>query len=157
VTGRLAYEYFYRLTILLIKSFSTVPLKFFGKFPFWFFGDPIFGLIIGCIPLTVFITSKIYRGKTKTLLRTTIIYSLTFISTYLLACWVTSIGLLASNDFYKAGQELSYNLRQIELNEIFLLNVIISTIATAIFILTENLILGLQGNMNKAKTIKNNV
>jgi len=48
--GRLAYEYFYRTTIYLIKHFSEGAISFFGKYTFWFVGDPIFGLIFCSIP-----------------------------------------------------------------------------------------------------------
>ncbi len=55
-TARLSYEYFYKCTIDLVRYFSNGRLSFFGKYPFWFFGDPTFGLIFGSIPLSVFLT-----------------------------------------------------------------------------------------------------
>jgi len=156
-TGRLAYEHFYRLTISIVKSFSTVPLNFFGKFPFWFFGDPTFGLIIGAIPLTVFFTNRLSKDKTKSLLKTTIIYALYFVTTYFITCWVTSIGLLASNDFYKDGQELSYNLRQVNLNQIYLTSVIIATVLTAATLAAIKLIVKNKLKNNDRQTVDTNV
>jgi hypothetical protein len=135
-TGRLAYEYFYRLTISLVESWSTVPLKFFGKFPFLFFGDPTFGLILASIPLTVFMVSKLLSDRRKILPVTSVIYASYFLTTYLVACWVTSFTLLASNDLYKNGQELSYHLSEVNLNQIYLTSVIGSTILTSATLIT---------------------
>lgn len=157
MTGRLAYEYFYRMTISIVKSLSTVPLKFFGKFPFWFFGDPKFGLIIASIPLTVFLTYKLLSNRKKGLFETSVIYAMYFVMTYLMNCWVISLGLLASNDFYKDGQELSYNLRQINLNQIYLISVSISTILTAVTLTTIKLIVKYKSNNNERRKAGNSV
>jgi hypothetical protein len=155
-TGRLAYEHFYRLTIYIIKSFSTVPLNFYGKIPFWFFGDPSFGVIISAIPLTVFLTNKVSKDKTNSLLKTTIIYALFFVTTYFIACWVTSIGFLASNDFYKDGQELLYNLRQVNLNKIYLTSLIVATVLTAATLEVIKLIVRYKSK-NKDRQTANNI
>lgn len=157
VIGRLAYEHFYRLTISIVKSFSTVPINFFGKFDFWFFGDSNFGLIIASIPLTVFVTNKLSLYSKKSLIKTSVIYALHFVTTYLLICWLTSLSLLASNDYYKYGQELVYNLRQIKLNKIFLTTVFISTTLTALTLLTIKISLKFKTNNKDNQTTKINV
>lgn len=155
-TGRLAYEHFYRLTISTVKSFSAVPLNFFGKFPFWFFGDPTFGLIIAIIPLTVFLANKLSVDSKKSLRKTTVIYASYFMTTYLLTCWMTSIGLLASNDFYKDGQELLYNLRQININQIYLTSVIVSTALTAATLTAIKLIVKYKSKKNDRQVAESN-
>ena len=156
-TGRLAYEHFYRLTISIVKSFSAVPLNFFGKFPFWFFGDPTFGLIIAIIPLTVFLTNKLSAERTKSLRKTTAIYAAYLVTTYLLTCWVTSIGFLASNDFYKDGQELSYNLRQVNINQIYLTSVIVSTALTAATLTAIKFVVKYKSKNNDKQKAESNV
>ena len=156
-TGRLAFEHFYWLTISLVKSFSSVPLNFYGKFPFWFFGDPTFGLIIATIPLTVLLTNRLSADRKKSLLKTTLIYALYFVTTYLLTCWVTSIGLLASNDFYKNEQELSYNLRQVNLNHIYLTAVIVSTTLTAATLTAIKLVVKYKSKNRDKQTTESNV
>ena len=98
-SGRLGYEHFYRLAISTVRSLSTVPLHFFGKYPFWFFGDPAFGLITAAIPLSIFAIDQFLANTKTSLLKTTSIYIAIFIATYFCMCWVISIGLLTSNDF----------------------------------------------------------
>ncbi len=156
-TGRLAYEHFFCLTISIVKYFSIVPLNFFGKFPFWFFGNPTFGLIIATIPLSVFLTNKLSAVRTKSLLKSTIIYALYFVTTYLLTCWVTSIEFLASNDFCKDGQELSYNLRQVNLNQIYMTSVVVSTALTAATLTAIKLVVKYKSKNNDKQTEENNM
>jgi hypothetical protein len=131
--GRLAYEYFYRWTIQLVKYFSKGTLSFFGKYPFWFFGDPIFGLIFCSIPISFYLTFLILRKKTRTAFKwTASIYLIVFISFYFLSCYGQSFQLVASNDFYKTGQTLQYNLRQVNLNQIYLNTIIMTTVVTIV-------------------------
>ena len=128
--GRLAYEYFYRTTIYLIKYFSKETLSFFGKYPFWFVGDPIFGLIFCSIPLTVVLCYKILSNRFNSAFNWSIaFYILFFLVSYLTNCYYESFYLVTSNDFYK-GQTLTYNIRNVSLNEIFLTTIILATILT---------------------------
>jgi hypothetical protein len=133
IVGRLAYEYFYRWTLNLIKYFSDDKVSFFGKFPFWFFGDPIFGLVFCSIPLTFFACYLFLKGKFRFAFNWTLAFYLPILTIfYLLNCYGQSIQLVASNDFYKMGQTLTYNLRQVNLNSLFLSTVVLTTILTAI-------------------------
>jgi len=118
------------LAISTVRSLSTVPLHFFGKYPFWFLGDPKFGLITATIPFSIFVIDQLLANTNTSLIKIVSIYLGIFIITYLGMCWVISVGLSASNDFYKDGQELSYDLRQISLNRIYLTCVAVSTALT---------------------------
>jgi hypothetical protein len=129
--ARLAYEDIYRLTISVVKALATIPVNFFGKFPFWLFGDPTFGLIVASIPVLVFIINKISADKNR-LLRTYICFFVFFLSTYFFNCLLTSIQLVASNDHYRDG-ELFYPLRQVDLNDIFIKTICISSLLTIIY------------------------
>jgi hypothetical protein len=140
VIGRLAYEYFYQLTLFLIELFSTVPIRFFGKFPYMFGGDPKFGLILACIPMTVFVINKFFHTRKIALLKSILIYTFYFIITYILFCWINSINLLTSNAMFKDGAELCYSIREVNLNQAYLTIVIISTILTTITLLLVKLI-----------------
>lgn len=77
-------------------------------------------------------------------------------TTYLLTCWMTSIGLLASNDFYKDGQELLYNLRQININQIYLTSVIVSTALTAATLTAIKLIVKYKSKKNDRQVAESN-
>lgn len=133
IVGRLVYEYFYRGTLNLIKYFSGDIVSFFGKFPFWFFGDPIFGLVFCSIPLTFFSCYLILKDKFRFAFSWTLAFYLSILAiSYLLNCYGQSIQLVASNDFYKVGQTLTYNLRQVNLNSLSLSTIILTTILTAI-------------------------
>ena len=57
--------------------------------------------------------------------------------------------LLVSNDFYKAGQVLTYDVRQVNLYEIFLTTIIITTFATAITLAVTKLIKTLKKKRHK--------
>ena len=131
--GRLAYECFYRCTIQLVKYFSKGTLSFFGKYPFWFFGDPIFGLIFSAIPLTIFLCFIVLKNKFKRAFNWTLtFYTFFFIVCYLANCYYESFYLVASNDFYKEGQTLTYGIRDVSLNEIFLTTNILATVLTLV-------------------------
>ena len=128
--GRLAYQQFYQFTISAIESFSAVPLKFFGKFPRLYFGDPVFGLIIASIPVAVFLTNLIAKERNKFLIKTSLIYAFSFTITYFFICWEKSQAFKAWSLTYKEGQELSYNLQFVHLNQLFLLVAVIATALT---------------------------
>ena len=131
--GRLAYEYFYRWTLQLVKYFSKETLSFFGKYPFWFFGDPIFGLIFCSIPLTIFLCFIVLKNKFKIAFNWTLtFYAFLFVISYLTNCYYESFYLVASNDFYKEGQTLTYGIRDVSVNEIFLTTIILTTVLTLI-------------------------
>lgn len=133
IVGRLAYEFFYRWTLDLIKKFSGDTVSFFGKFPFWFFGDPVFGLVFCFIPVTFFICYIILKDKLRFAFNWTLAFYLSLLTIfYLLNCYGQSIELVASNDFYKMGQTLTYNLRQVNVNSLFLRTIALTTILTAI-------------------------
>ena len=133
IAGRLAYEYFYRWTLDLIKKFSGDTVSFFGKFPYWFFGDPVFGLVFCSIPATFFVCYLILKNRLRFAFKWTLAFYLPlFTIFYLLNCYGQSIELVASNDFYKMGQTLTYNLRQVNLNSLFLSTIALTTILTAI-------------------------
>ncbi len=138
IGGRLAYEYFYRWTLDIIRYFSDDKLGFFGKYPFWFIGDPIFGLIFCSIPLTIFLSYQILRNKMISAFRWTLaFYSILFIGCFLALCYFESFTLITSNDFYKTGQELKYNIRDVSLNSIFLWTIITATILTSLINLVK--------------------
>lgn len=133
IVGRLAYEYFYRWTLNLIKYFSGDIVSFFGKFPFWFFGDPIFGLLFSSIPFTFFICYLILKNRFHFAFKWTIAFYLPILTMfYFLNCYGQSIQLVASNDFYKMRQALTYNLREVNLNSLFLNTIVLTTILTAL-------------------------
>ncbi len=133
VVGRLAYEYFYRLTLHLVKYFSDNKISFFGKFPFWFTGDPIFGLVFCSIPLTIFLCCLILKNQLHSAFRWTLFFYLPLLAfAYLLNCYWESVYLIASNDTYKLGQTLIYSLRRVNLNELFLSSIVMATILTSI-------------------------
>ena len=138
IIGRLAYEYFYRWTLNIIKYFSDDKIAFFGKYPFWFVGDPIFGLIFCSIPLTIFLSYQILRDKMiSTFSWTLTFYSILFVTCNLTLCYFESFSLIASNDFYKAGQVLKYSIRDVSLNSIFLWTIIAATILTSLINLAK--------------------
>ncbi len=128
VTAQLGYDYFYRITLATVKFLSPVPLNFFGKFRGMIFGDLNFSAIVATIPLLVFIISQLI--KTKSVIITTLLFSLFFTAVYLFICWRTSIELLASNSFHKHEEEKFYNVGLVELNTIFLKPIICSGVLT---------------------------
>ena len=133
VAGRLIYEQFYRWTLSLIRNFSGDIVHFFGKFSFWFFGDPYFGLVFCSIPLTVSLCYLLLKDKYgKAFSWTLIFYLPILIVFYLLNCYIESIALVASNDFYKTGQTLQYNLQQVNINRLLFESIIATTILTTI-------------------------
>lgn len=133
IIGRLGYEYFYRWTLDIIKYFSADKIAFFGKYSFWFVGDPVFGLIFCSIPSTIFLSNQILRDRTNSAFIWAIgFYSVLFISWYLALCYFESFSLIAFNDFYKEGQVLRYNISDVSLNSIFLWTIIIASILTCL-------------------------
>jgi hypothetical protein len=133
VAGRLVYEPFYRWTLSLIRSFSNDMVYFFGKFPFWFFGDPNFGLAFSSIPLTISGCHLLLKDKYHKALKWTLaFYVPILIICYLLNCYIENIDLVASNDFHRPGETLQYSLRQVNINSLLLVSIIVTTILTAI-------------------------
>lgn len=133
VTGRLGYQHIYRLTIDTVQLFANGKIGFFGKFPFWLLGDPRFGLIFGSIPLTIFLTLKLFlRGSDYKFSGTILVYILCFITSYFFFCFLQNIQLTASNDFIKDGEMFRYRIGDVDLNEIFLLTIFTATILTYI-------------------------
>lgn len=131
--GRLLYDSFYRWTLSLIITFSDNNIRFFGKVPFWFFGNPYFGLVFCSIPLTIWLCYLLLKGKDQNAFRWTLIcYLPLFFAFYLLNCYSESVALLASNDFYRTDQPLLYNLRQVNINRLTLISIVMTTILTAI-------------------------
>jgi hypothetical protein len=63
---------------------------------------------------------------------TLIFYLPILVFCYLLNCYTESITLVASNDFYKTGQTLQYHLRQVNINSLLFVSIIVTTILTAI-------------------------
>jgi hypothetical protein len=133
VAGRLVYEPFYRWTPSLIKIFSGDTVHFFGKFPFWFFGAPKFGLVCSSIPLTMLLCYLLLKNKYKNAFRWTLAFYLPIlVICYLLNCYTESIALVSLNDFYKSGETLQYSLRQVDINNLIFISVIVTTILTTI-------------------------
>jgi hypothetical protein len=132
VVGRLVYEPFYRLTLSVITSFSDHQLKFFGKFPFLFFGDPVFGLVTATIPISFLLCYLILANQVKKVFRRTLLFNLIMLTGfYFITCYYESFYLIASNDFYK-GEPLSYSPREVNINYILLSSIILTTIMLAI-------------------------
>lgn len=132
VAGRSVYEQFYRLTLSLIRNFSMDTVHFFGKFRFWFFGDPIFGLVFCSIPLTISLCYLLLKDNYKNAFRWTMVFYWPILTLcYLLNCYLESIALVASNDFYKTGQTLKYHLGQVNINSLLFESIIATTVLTA--------------------------
>ena len=136
--GQFGYESFYRLTIYSVRTLSSVPLSFYGKFPFWF-GDIRFSLIIASIPFTVFLISKILRHEKNSLIISIVTYSICFVCSYLFTCFWTSLSFHSLNDFYH-GEVIKKNLRDININESFLTTIFLATILASLIFLLINLI-----------------
>jgi len=134
--GEIGYESLYRLTFYTVKALSSVPLSFYGKYPFWF-GDTRFSLIIASIPLTVFFISKILGHEKNALVVSLVTYSLCFVCSYLFVCFWTSLSFHSLNDFYH-GEEIKKNIRDVNINETFLSTLILAAVLTFIlFLLTK--------------------
>lgn len=138
VVGQFEYENLYRLTLYSVRTLSSVPLSFFGKFPFWF-GDTRFSLIIASIPLTTFLASKILRQNRHTLAISVLTYAIYFICCYLIVCFWTSLSFHSLNDFYH-GEVVVKNLREVNINEVFLTTVLLATTITSLTFLLVNFI-----------------
>lgn len=138
VVGQFQYENLYRLTLYSVRTLSSVPLSFYGKFPFWF-GDTRFSLIIASIPLTTFLTSKILRHTKHALTISILTYSIYFICSYLVVCFSTSLSFHSLNDFYH-GEEIQKNLTVVNINETFLTTIILTTVATSLTFLLAKFI-----------------
>jgi hypothetical protein len=133
VAGRLVYELFYRWTHSLIESFSKDAVHFFGKFPFWFTGDPNFGLVFSSIPLSISLCYLILKDKCQNTFKWTLVFYLPILMIcYLLNCYTESVALVASNDFYKEGQTLRYPIRQVNINNLLFVSILVTTGLTAI-------------------------
>jgi len=130
VVGQFQYENIYRLTLYSVRTLSSVPLSFYGKFPYWF-GDTRFSLIIASIPLTIFLTSKILRQSKHTLTISVLTYAIYFICSYIFVCIATGLSFHVSNDFYH-GEEIQKNLTAVNINETFLTTIILTTVATSL-------------------------
>ena len=131
--GRLGYEYFYSWTLRLVEYYSGGIVSFYGKFSFWFFGDPVFGLVFSSIPFTISLCCLLLKDKYKNAFRWTLIFYLPIlIVCYLLNCYIKGIGLVASNDFLKEGQILRYHLSQVNINRLLFESIIVATVLTAI-------------------------
>lgn len=139
VVGQVEYDNIYRLTLYSVRTLSSVPLKFYGKFPFWF-GDIRFSLIVASIPLTTFLTSKILRQTRHTLTVSILTYTIYFICSYLFVCFWTSLSFHSLNDFYH-GEVIEKNLTTVNINETFLTTIILTTVATSLTFLLANFIM----------------
>ena len=138
VVGQFQYENLYRLTLYWVRTLSSVPISFYGKFPFWF-GDTSFSLIIASIPLTTFLTSKILRQTKYTLAISILTYTVFFICSYLFVCFWTSLSFHSLNDFYH-GEGIEKNLTAVNINETFLTSIILTTVATSLTFLLAKFI-----------------
>lgn len=138
VVGQFQYENLYRLTLYSVRTLSSVPISFYGKFPFWF-GDTRFSLIIASIPLTTFLTSKILRQTKYTAAISILTYTIFFICSYLFVCFWTSLSFHSLNDFYH-GEVIQKNLTAVNINETFLTTIILTTVATSLTFLLAKLI-----------------
>jgi len=138
VVGQFQYENIYRLTLYSISTLSSAPLSFYGKFPYWL-GDTRFSLIIACIPLTIFLTSKILRHSKHALTITVLTYAIYFIFSYTFVCISTGLSFHVSNDFYQ-GEEIQKNLTAVNINEIIMTTIILTTVATLVTFLLANFI-----------------
>lgn len=136
--GQFEYENIYRLTLYSVRTLSSVPLSFYGKFPFWF-GDTRFSLILASIPLTTFLTSKILRQTRHTMAISILTYAIYFICSYLIVCFWTSLSFHSLNDFYH-GEVIEKNLTTVNINETFLTTIILTTIATSLTFLLAKFI-----------------
>ncbi|PZP38419.1 MAG: hypothetical protein DI598_20800, partial [Pseudopedobacter saltans] len=133
--GQFGYSFIYKFTLWTIQNLSSVPISFFGKFQFWL-GDYKFSIIVASIPLIFFFTAKIL--KTKQVVQI-LIQTLYFITSYLFVCYWTSLGFHSLNHFYH-GETIVKNLKEIHINEIFLLTILFSTILTCITYLIFKLV-----------------
>ena len=150
VVGQFEYENIYRLTLYSVRTLSSVPLSFYGKFPFWF-GDTRFSLIIASIPLTVFLTSRILKQGKHAMTIAALTYSLYFVCCYIFVCIATGLSFHVSNDFYH-GEEIKKNLREVNINQTFLTTDILATVATSLTFLFVKLIRWTRQKISKAKS-----
>lgn len=150
VVGQFQYESIYRLTLYSVRTLSSVPLSFYGKFPFWF-GDTKFSLIIASIPLTTFLASKILRQSRQTLTISFLTYAMYFICSYTFVCIATGLSFHVSNDFYH-GEVIEKNLTAVNLNETFLTTIILTTIATSLTFLLAKFIRWTRLKMSQTKS-----
>jgi hypothetical protein len=138
--GRLAYSYFYIWTLNTIEYFSGDKIKFIGKIPFMFFGEPIYGLIFCSIPLTIFLCFQIVKNKFRLSFWWTLLFYLSFfIISYLTVCYFEVLSLNTSNYFLREGQTTIYRVRDVSLNVIYLTSIISSTILTCLANLLKRL------------------
>jgi hypothetical protein len=150
VVGQFEYENIYRLTLYSVRTLSSVPLSFYGKFPFWF-GDTRFSLIIASIPLTIFLTSKILKQGKHTLTIAVLNYSIFFICSYIFVCIATGLSFHVSNDFYH-GEAIEKNLTAVNINETFLTTIILTTIATSLTFLLAKFIMWTRLKISQTKS-----
>ena len=136
--GQFGYESLYRLTLYSVRTLSSVPLSFYGKIPF-LFGDTKYSLIIASIPLTVFLISKILRHNKNALIISIVTHSISVFGSYLFVCFWTSLGFHSMNDFYH-GEVVKKNLREVNINELFLATLILAAFLTSIAFLLTNFI-----------------
>lgn len=128
IAGRLEYTQFYRFTLSVIRDFSGGKLHFVGKFPFWFFGDPIFGVVMAGIPVSFGLCLSIANKKRPHPTTWTFLYYLpTFIVVFLATCYYESLFLLASFDRY-SGEVIRCPVREVNLNAIFVIPLVLTTL-----------------------------
>lgn len=138
VVGLYEYENLYELTLYSVTILSSVPLSFYGKFPFWF-GDIRFSLIISSMPLTIFLISKILKQSRFTLTIAAFTYVIYLVCSYIVVCIATGLSFHVSNDFYNGG-EIEKNLTEININKIFLTTIVLTIFATSLTFLLANFI-----------------
>jgi hypothetical protein len=128
IAGRLEYSQFYGFTLSVIRDFSGGRLHFVGKFPFWLFGDPIFGIVMASIPVSFGLCLSIANKKRLHSTTWTFLYYLpTFLVVFLATCYYESFFLLASFDRY-SGDVIRYPVRDVNLNAIFVTPLVLTTL-----------------------------
>ena len=113
--GAYFYEQYYRFQLLITSLLSGQKIHFFGKFPFWFFGDPNFRLITALIPFLIFLPSLIskkYEFKTYLIGFAIILGSILICS--LIFGYIDSINILKNRETIR----IINNKSMVPLNEI---------------------------------------
>jgi hypothetical protein len=151
--GKLAFQQLYKLTIFSVKSLSNVSINFYGKYPGE--GNTKFALILACVAPIIFLVSKILTKFKKQFRIAFFIYIFFFIISYVFYCWFVGFGLEASNDLYKSGDKLSYNLSAVNMTEVFGLSISLATLITATTLLLLNSLKKRQYKTLAPKTTEN--
>lgn len=132
IVGVLLYGSLYSMVVDMLKRFSKGGVTFQGEFPMLFIHSLLFGLIFCVIPGCVFICHQILKGKSaKDYTWTCVLYLVFFVTAFWGVCDFESFFIVASTDPYKRNAVLAHDIKDVHLNGIFILAIILATIFTS--------------------------